>query len=143
MITFFCIKDKKESFFANHMILKIIFQGFIVGTLTLLAFLIGQEYSLKTGQTMAFITLATSQLFHAFNQKSNQSILKDNIFNNPYLIISFITGFFLLIIITYVKPLSDIFKLTPISIKQLLICIGLSFSVIIFVEIYKLFTNKK
>lgn len=136
-------RNKKESFFANHMILKIIFQGFIVGTLTLLAFLIGQEYSLKTGQTMAFITLATSQLFHAFNQKSNQSILKDNIFNNPYLIISFITGFFLLIIITYVKPLSDIFKLTPISIKQLLICIGLSFSVIIFVEIYKLFTNKK
>ena len=136
-------RNKKESFFANQMILKILYQGFIVGSLTILAFLIGQQYSLKIGQTMAFITLATSQLFHAFNQKSNNSILKDNIFNNPYLIISFITGLFLLITITYVKSLANIFKLVPLSIEQLLICIGLSFSIIIFVEIYKLFINKK
>lgn len=136
-------RNKKESFFAHQMILKILYQGFIVGSLTILAFLIGQQYSLKIGQTMAFITLATSQLFHAFNQKSNNSILKDNIFNNPYLIISFIAGLFLLITITYVKSLANIFKLVPLSIEQLLICIGLSFSIIIFVEIYKLFINKK
>ena len=40
----------------------------IFDTLTILSYLIGQEYDIKTGQTMAFITLSGTQLFHSFNQ---------------------------------------------------------------------------
>lgn len=136
-------RNKNENFFNNGLFSKIILQGFTVGTLTIISYLIGQQEGIKTGQTMAFITLAGTQLFHSFNQKSNKSILKDNIFNNPYLIISFIIGFTLLLSITYINPLNTIFKLVPLSINNLLICIGLSFSIIIFVEIFKLYNNKK
>lgn len=136
-------RNKKDHFFTSSMVLQIIYQGFIVGSLSIIAFIIGQQYSLITAQTMAFITLATSQLFHSFNQKSNNSILNNNIFNNPFLIISFLTGFILLIIITYIEPIADIFKLTSLTINQLLICIGLSFSTLLFVELYKLYSKKK
>lgn len=136
-------RNKNESFFNNGLFKQIIFQGIIIGILSIVAYIIGQQTSIKTGQTMAFITLSGTQLFHSFNQKSNNSILKDNIFNNPYLIISFLIGFSLLLLITYTNPINSIFKLVPLSINNLLICIALSFSIIILIEISKLYNNKK
>jgi len=137
-------RAKNESFFANGLGFSIIWQGVMVGSLTLIAYVIGHFASPDTylGQTMAFMTLSSVQLFHAFNMKSEQSIIKANIFKNKFLVGAFVLGMLLQLTICYVPFLADIFKLVPLNLGYLLICMGLSFSVIIIVEIAKAFKSK-
>ncbi len=69
-------RAKKEGFFAHHMSIQIFIEGFIIGSSAIVAYLIGHflEHSHMLGQTMAFFTLSTSQLLHAYNVKSKHSI---------------------------------------------------------------------
>lgn len=137
-------RDKNESFFANNMFLHIILEGLIIGLLALAAFLIGNQQSLAIGQTMAFLTLSTTQLFHAFNVKSDSSIFNKSIFNNKFLNFSFIIGFLLQILVIYTPFINTvIFNLEPLSFSNLLISIGLAFCIIIIMEISKVLGYKQ
>lgn len=137
-------RDKNESFFANNMFLHIILEGLIIGLLALAAFLIGNQQSLAIGQTMAFLTLSTTQLFHAFNVKSDSSIFNKSIFNNKFLNFSFIIGFLLQVLVIYTPFINTvIFNLEPLSFSNLLISIGLAFCIIIIMEISKLLGYKQ
>lgn len=136
-------RPKNEHFFANHLFSIVFFEGFMVGILTLIAYYVGQTYNHQIAQTMAFITLSTTQLFHAFNNKSERSILNKHFFDNVYLLIAFIGGFILQLLICYLPRLSKVFKVVSLPIDLLLICLGLSFSSIIIVEFFKLIKNSK
>lgn len=133
-------RDKKESFFANGLMKQIVFQGIAVGLITLLAFTIGHFMNPDNylAQTMAFMTLSSVQLFHAFNIKSEKSVFHKSTFNNKYLILSFIVGLGLQLTILYVPFFARIFKLESLSISELFITLGLSFLIVIIMEIYKL-----
>ena len=132
-------RDKKESFFANKMGFSIAWQGFLIGILTLVAYIIGHTINPDNylGQTMAFLTLATVQLFHAFNVKSEKTIFSKQAFDNKYLMLAFLLGLGLQLLIIYVQPLANIFKLEALTIVQLALCFGLAFIVIIVNEITK------
>lgn len=138
-------RDKKESFFANKMGLSIAWQGFLIGILTLVAYIIGHTWNPNNylGQTMAFLTLATVQLFHAFNVKNDRTIFSKQTFNNKYLLLAFLLGLGLQLLIIYINPLSQIFKLEALSITQLGLCFGLAFVMILASEIAKLIKNRK
>ena len=63
-----------KGIFTKGMTLRIIYQGIMIGTITLIAFCIGlgtpgveEHMKIKVGQTMAFCVLALSQLVHVFN----------------------------------------------------------------------------
>ena len=85
--------------FTKGMTWRVIYQGAMIGLLTLAAFMIGlattkepinglslDESKIEVGQTMAFITLAMSELVHIFNIRDNKkSIFKSKIFNNSKL----------------------------------------------------------
>lgn len=131
----------KEGFFANGLIYKIIVEGIVVGLLTLAAYVIGYEIigSHIVGQTMAFLTLSTTQLFHSFNVKSNHSIFSKQIFNNKFLNMAFIVGFVLQLLVIYCPGLNTIvFEFVPLSFAQFMISIGLAFLMVVFMEISKL-----
>ena len=131
-------RPKEEGFFANKLGLKIGLQGLLVGFLTLTAFYIGKgREGIKTGQTMAFMTLSMVQLFHSYNMKSEKSIFNKNLFKNKFLNFSFLLGMALQFLVLYV--LDNLFKVTPLGGIDLLIVLGLSFSVIPILEIIKLF----
>ena len=66
---------------------------------------------------MAFVSLGMLELIHSFNIKSEQSILKSEIFNNKYLIGAFILGAILQIGVVLVPKVADIFKLVPFIIE--------------------------
>ncbi|MDE5868095.1 MAG: cation-translocating P-type ATPase, partial [Anaeroplasmataceae bacterium] len=87
-------KPKNEGFFSHHMGIKIVLEGIIIGLLTLGAYMYGLlvKDSQMIGQTMAFITLSTCQLFHSYNVKSNQTLLSKKTLNNKALNFSFIVG---------------------------------------------------
>lgn len=135
-------RDKNEGFFAHGLALTILWQGIMIGGVTLIAFFIGNQISYPVGMTMAFITLCGSQLVHSFNVKSHHSILNKSLFDNVYLWGSLAAGLFLQIIIITIPELSDIFKLERLYLAQWLICVGLSLSTVIVCEIVKLIYKK-
>lgn len=133
-------RSKNEGFFANGMGITIVLEGIMIGLLTLIAYMIGHFLSPDTylGQTMAFITLSTSQLFHSFNTKSEHTIFTKKLFSNKYLIGSFLIGVGLQICICYIPAFANLFKVVPLSFEYFIICIGLSASTILIVELAKL-----
>ena len=137
-------RDKNESFFTKGMWASIVIQGLAIGILTLTAYVYGHKMNPDSylGQTMAFLTLSTIQLFHAFNLKSEKSIFSKTTFNNSYLIFAFILGMGLQLLILYVPFLANLFKLESLSLKYLLICIGLGFMIVVFNEVLKIFSRK-
>ncbi len=132
-------RSKKESFFAKGLGVNIIWQGFMVGILSLISYAIGNKINHELGQTMAFLTLSSSQLFHAFNIKSHHSILHRQTFNNKFLLFAFILGMALQIAICYIPGLNTAFNLVAPDFKSLLIAIVLGATTIVIMEIYKLF----
>lgn len=131
-------RKKDESFFANGLGFKIAYQGLLVGALTLISYMYGNQDSHEIGMTMAFITLVLTQLIHSFNVKSSKSVFNKQVFNNKYLWYSLIIGVVLQATIIYVPFLSDIFNLAPLDPIHFGVAIGLSFVILIVMEVIKL-----
>ena len=136
-------RSKNEGFFHNGYILKIIFEGIIIGLVTLIAYIIGNNINHLLGSTMAFLTLSTTQLFHAYNVKSNHSIFSIKSYKNKFMNFAFIIGFTLQIIVIYTPGLRDLFEFVPMEFKYFAISIGLSFVIVIIMELYKLILRIK
>ncbi len=131
---------KNESFFADKLGLKIFVEGFIIGSATLISFLIGELIfdNISIGQTMAFLTLSSTQLFHSYNVKSQYSIFNKKSYENKFANFAFVVGFVLQLTVIYIPGLNTVFKFTELSIWQLLISLGLSLVIVVVMEIVKL-----
>ena len=135
-----------KGIFTKGMTIRIIYQGIMIGTITLIAFCIGlgtpgieEHMRIKVGQTMAFCVLALSQLVHVFNIRSNkESIFKTGILNNSKLILAIVASAALMFIILLVEPLRNVFSIVALPIENILEVILLVFSPILIVEIFKL-----
>jgi Ca2+-transporting ATPase len=144
-------RKKNENIFANGFGLTIFLQGFMIGALALIGFIIGKMQSGTSftenldpdiGVTMAFAVLSISQLFHSFNIKSKYSILTKGIFSNMYLVYAFIAGLALQLGVMLIPAFRTIFKLAELNIEQWLIVFGLAFMPIVIVEIAKFIQSK-
>ena len=114
--------DSKKGIFADGLWNKIIVEGIMLGMLTLVAFSIGNKYyGLEVGRTMAFVALGVLELVHSFNIKSDESIFKVGIFENKFLIGSFILGVFIQTIVVLVPTFANVFDLVSLNITQWLI----------------------
>lgn len=137
-------KPKDEDIFANGLVKKIMLQGLMFSFLTLLSFYFGKSnISLKAGQTMAFITLSTTQIFQAYNMRSYHSLFKVGVFSNKYMVGASIISFALIAVILFLPSLSSIFGLVHLPFKYYLISLLLAFSPIVIVEIIKKIDNEK
>ena len=106
--------------------------------LTLVAFSFGNKYyGLEVGRTMAFLSIGLLELIHSFNIKSEQSIFKVGIFENKFLIGSFILGVFVQTIVVIIPTLADIFKLVPLNQTQWIITLMISILPIPIMELQK------
>lgn len=134
--------------FANGLVGKIIFEGLLIGSLALTAFILGYRYdlgkstdSLTLGRTMAFAVLSLSQLFHSFNMRSEKSIFKIGIFSNIKLFLSFVVCTILLSSVIMLRPLAIVFKVVPLNTIQWIVVVTMSFVPIIVVEAQKRVNN--
>lgn len=92
---------------------------------------------------MAFTVLAMSQLFHAFNQRSNtESILSTGNGRNKQLILAIVASFAVIGIVLFVPFMRNIFSLTILKPNEWLITIGLSLLPLVLVEITKFIKRK-
>ena len=60
-------RPKKEGLFAHGMGLFTVLNGMYIGTVTLVAFRFGLQQDIAHAQTMAFMVLSMTQLFHSLN----------------------------------------------------------------------------
>ena len=135
-----------KGIFTKGMTMRIIYQGIMIGIITIIAFIIGLATTnstdaerIKAGQTMAFCVLALSQLVHIYNIRDNKkSIFKTNIFNNSKLILATIASAALMFIILFIPGLREIFGIALLPKENILEVILLVLSPILIVEIAKL-----
>ena len=140
------LKNTKKGIFTKGMTWRIVYQGLMIGLLTLTAFIIGlstpdvsQEEKVKIGQTMAFYVLALSELVHVFNIRDNKrSILKTGIFNNSKLILATVVSASLMFVILFTQGLRDIFGLVMLPAMHVFETVMLVLAPVIIVEIFKL-----
>lgn len=117
----------------------ILLQGFMIGALSLTAFIIGQQTDLVTARTMTFLTLSLSQLVHSYNVRSRSlSLFTLGFFTNHYLNLGVMASLASLFTVYFVPPFRDIFKLTLLSWTSFLTCIGLSLLTLVIMESVKL-----
>ncbi len=122
-------RDPKESFFAQGAGWRAVLGGILIGLFTLGAFYIGLKefgYSLNSkdipenvliyARTMAFVVLATSQLFYSLSMRNTRKpILQVGVFSNMILIGAIVLGLFLQLVVISVPFLSSAFKLQILS----------------------------
>jgi Ca2+-transporting ATPase len=146
-----------ESLFAGGLGFRITLQGICIGTLALIAFYLGKyvltlpivtdftgtDLAQMTGRTMAFLTLALSQLVHSYNCRSEQSLFKIGIFSNMALNIAFIGSAAITLIVALVPFLQNIFGLVSLPLMHWFIVLALSLSIFVVVELAKLLRQKK
>ena len=63
------------------------------------------------GQTLAFMILALSQVFHAFNMRSNMSLFKVGVFSNRNMNKAALVSLVLMAIVLFVPPVASVFGL--------------------------------
>ncbi len=135
-------RSPKKSIFADGLWASIISEGMMIGALSLLAFTVGTRFfgGLTAGRTMAFAVLSISELVHAFNMRSEHSVIKAGLFKNPYLIISLAAGLILEVSVISVPKLARIFGVVPLGLAAWLITALLSVMPLVIVEAQKALT---
>lgn len=153
-------RNAKESIFAHGSGIYAIFYGLIIGLITLVAFLEGLRFetgassifsidfgnisdsALTHAQTMAFITLSVSQLFHSLNLRSQKkSIFSIGLLTNKFLIGAILLGIFIQALLVYVPFLHDVFGIYTLDLNDWIWIIAISLIPVIVNEIMKLIRN--
>ena len=139
--------------FTKGMTFRVIYQGVMIGLLTLGAFMIGlattteaidgltlDESKIEVGQTMAFVTLALSELVHVFNVRNNKmSVFKTGILNNKKLLLAVGVSALLMIIILAIPALRTIFSIPLLPTENIIELVLLILAPLVIVELFKLF----
>ncbi|KMZ56025.1 hypothetical protein ZOSMA_9G01290, partial [Zostera marina] len=93
--------------------------------------------------TVSMTVLVVVEMFNALNNLSeNQSLLVIPPWSNVWLVASIIITMILHVLILYIKPLSILFSVTPLSWSDWKVIFHLSFPVILIDEILKFFSRK-
>ena len=138
--------------FTKGMTYRVVYQGIMVGLLTLAAFIIGMattktpigeltldESKVEVGQTMAFITLSVGELAHVFNVRNNKkTIFSKELFNNKKLLINTGISLALVLIILFIPALRHIFSIPLLPKDNIIELIILVLMPIVIVEIFKM-----
>ncbi|MHB8125193.1 MAG: calcium-translocating P-type ATPase, PMCA-type [Desulfitobacteriaceae bacterium] len=134
-------KPKDESIFAHGMGIRVVLQGAMFATLTLIGFIIGWRSTgnIVAGRTIAFLVLAISQVVHSFNMRSNYSLFKIGVFSNKYLNGAACISIVLIALVVLIPSVAFAFGLTQLSAGMYLSALGLAFVPIVVLEISKSF----
>ncbi|WP_284141413.1 MULTISPECIES: calcium-translocating P-type ATPase, PMCA-type [unclassified Virgibacillus] len=149
-------RKASEKIFSSENIAFSLWNGALIGALTLFAFMEGLKVytgseslfsmdlkhlsgdALIHAQTMAFITLSVSQLFHSLNLRNERkSIFQVGLFTNRWLIGAILLGLVIQITIVNIPLFQGLFDVRSLALLDWLFVIGLSIIPIVVNEIVK------
>ena len=144
-------RSSKESIFAGGVSVDIIWQGFMIAIITIIAYVVGhymesgiwEFVNSPDGITMAFLTMSMAEIFHSFNLRSRKHSIFTIKNQNKFLWGAMIVSLLLTLAVIYIPFLSNAFGLEEISFIEYIVSILMAFTVIPIVELVKYFQRKK
>lgn len=159
-------RNPKDSLFAEGGMKYTLFYGFLIGFLTLFAFVsvplaelnnLGSQINynsivemlenqsvLNKAQTFAFTTLAICELFHAIGMRNlKKSFIRKEFFNNKLMIFAVILGVVLQVAVTEIPFLNEFFKTTRLDFMEWCYILGVALLVLIAHEILVVISKTK
>lgn len=140
--------DAKKPILSGKFSILLLLQGTMIGILALIAFWIGMDSSKAAGlsledetavaRTMCFLVLAYAQLVHVFNIRSNSKSAFRNFLSNKYLIGAVLASAGLMLIVTGIPYLHEIFHVSHLTNYQWMWVVILSLTPLVVVESVKL-----
>ena len=141
-------RQANESLFSRAFSLRLFWQGFLVGGLTLLAYYIGRAVmpmpglADQTANTMAFATLTLTQLFHAYDVRSDHaSLLSIGILSNSAMNRAFLVGMAMQLAVLCLPPLQILFSVIPLGLTQWATIFGMAIAPLLFCEVAKVLSR--
>ena len=152
--------NKSKAIFTKGMVFRIVYQGLVIGIITLVAFIFGlssnsetienlqgmypdlsaEQIKVEIGQTMAFIVISFAELMHIFNIRNNKkSIFKTGIGGNKMLFIALAIASALMFVVLFIPGLQNLFGIIAMPKEKIFECVGLIIIPVIIVEIMKAF----
>ena len=140
-------RDPKKSLFADGLWATICVEGGMIGGLALLAFSLGfnvmSANDICVARTMAFCVLSISQLFHAFNMRSDDSVINYRFIENKVLVFSLILGILMQFFVVSIPSFAAIFKVCALNFAQWTAVGILSVMPLFVVELQKMLSRKR
>ncbi|HIK43165.1 cation-translocating P-type ATPase [Thermoleptolyngbya sp. M55_K2018_002] len=140
--------DSKESIFARGLGTYMIRIGVVLSIIAIAQMVVGYHLAQTTPgdpdrwKTMVFTTLCLAQMGHALAIRSNTRLtLELNPFSNPYVLTSVVFTSLLQLALIYVEPLRNFFGTQILSPLELLICLGFSLLLFVWIELEKLLSR--
>ncbi len=137
-------RDAGESLFSRAFALRLAWQGLMVGGLTLTAYFLGRAVmpmaglADQTANTMAFATLTLSQLFHAYDVRSEEkSLFSIGVLSNPAMNRAFLAGLAMQLGVQLVPFLQGVFSVIPLGLTQWLTVAVLAAAPVVICELAK------
>ncbi|WP_412031522.1 cation-translocating P-type ATPase [Metamycoplasma buccale] len=112
--------SKYESIFAKGMGINTIWQGLLVGILSMIGYYLGSIYAIqsgdknnfiKAGSTVAFLILGISATFNAINLMSQKPIILNNPIFYWKVYLSVIFSLTFLLLVTFINSIAKVFKI--------------------------------
>ncbi len=137
-------RNASEGLFSRAFTLRLCWQGLMVGGLALTAYFLGQAVmpmpglAEQTANTMAFATLTLSQLFHAYDVRSEHAgLLSIGLLSNPAMNRAFLVGLAMQLCVLCLPPLQGIFCVISLGLSQWLAVLALSVAPLLICELAK------
>lgn len=129
---------KSGSLFERGLVIRVLVQGCLIAFAALAAFFTGCQDDLASGQAMAFCTIALSQLFYSYSQRSNtKSIFSKGFFDNKYLLGAILLSVGLLLVLLVIPPVRHLFALSALEGVEWLMILGYSLVPMLLIELEK------
>ena len=143
-------RQTNQNLFDQAFSMRLLWQGLMVGALTLCAYFLGLVKLAEIGRegavanTMAFATLTLCQLCHAFNVRSEeQSLFHQGVWSNASMNRAFLIGLGLQLGVLLLPPAQAIFSVVPLNGIQWTAVALLALAPIPICEIEKKWRGKK
>lgn len=135
-------RDPRESILNEFVIMRIsaTVPILIAGSLAVYLFEMFKTGDVSKAQTVTFATIIMFELFHTFNAKTwNHTIFSKDFFSNKTLFLGILASVIMTLIVIYFGPFQAIFGTIALSLSDWILILSVSSSVILFVELKKLF----
>ena len=145
--------DPKESIFARGMGTYMVRIGCVLAVISITLMYWAYHYCTNPAniteqlvadrwKTMVFTTLCLAQMGHAMAIRSNtQLTIELNPWSNPYVLASVVLTSLLQLALIYVEPMQKFFGTHYLSPIELLVCIGFSLLMFVWIEMEKLYVR--
>ena len=138
-------RGKEEPLFSKAFSRRLAWQGALVGGITLLAYGLGFHLTgtFAVANTMAFATLTFSQLFHAFDVRSETTpLFRLGVLSNKAMNKAFLAGAALQAAVLLAPPLQGAFSVVSLALEQWGMVLALALTPLVVCEAAKLFRPK-